>query len=40
MEEVAFTFNFPPSELDRMKVSKLLKWHRGVSRIQGKLNGG
>jgi hypothetical protein len=40
MEEVAFTFHFQPSELDAMTVSKLLKWHKGVSRIQAKINGG
>ncbi len=40
MEEVAFTFHVQPSELERMTVSRLLKWHRGAARIQGKLNGG
>lgn len=39
MEEVAFTFHFQPSELEAMTVSRLLKWHRGVGRIQEKLNG-
>ncbi|WP_423838815.1 GpE family phage tail protein [Thalassospira alkalitolerans] len=39
MEEVAYTFHFQPSELERMKVSKLLKWHKAVHRIQKKLSG-
>lgn len=37
MEEVAYTFHFQPSELERMRVSKLLRWHRGVQRLQRKL---
>ena len=39
MEEVAFTFHFQPSELERMTVGRLLKWHRGARRIQDKLGG-
>ena len=39
MEEVAYTFHFQPSELERMKVSQLLKWHQGVRRIHKKISG-
>lgn len=39
MEEVAFTFHFQPSELEEMTVNRLLKWHRGVGRIQSKISG-
>jgi len=38
MEEVAYTYHFQPSELAKMKVSQLLKWHRGVKRIQQKVS--
>ena len=33
-------FPFPTLGTDAMTVSKLLKWHHGVSRIQAKLNSG
>ncbi|MFP3943817.1 MAG: GpE family phage tail protein [Alphaproteobacteria bacterium] len=39
MEEVAWTFHFPPSELERMTVSQLRKWHRGAARINKQLAG-
>jgi Phage P2 GpE len=39
MEEVAYTFHFQPSELERMKVSQLLKWHNGARNIHKKLQG-
>lgn len=38
MEEVAYTFHFQPTELAKMKVSELLKWHKGVKRIQSKVS--
>lgn len=37
MEEVAFQFHFQPSELDRMTIAKLTKWHNAVRRIQGQI---
>jgi hypothetical protein len=39
MEEVAFTFHFQPSELERMTVARLLKWHRAAARINKQLYG-
>lgn len=33
MEEVAFVFHFQPSELEKMKFSRLLKWHAAATRI-------
>jgi hypothetical protein len=38
MEEVAFTFHFQPSELDRMTVAKLLKWHAAAARINRQIH--
>ncbi|MEQ8585157.1 MAG: GpE family phage tail protein [Thalassobaculaceae bacterium] len=32
-EEVAFVFHFPPSELDRMTVRQLRRWHEAARRI-------
>ena len=37
MEEVAFTFRFPPSELERLTPSKLLRWHAAAGRLQKQL---
>ena len=37
MEEVAFTFHFQPSELKRMTVKELVRWHAGVARINKQL---
>lgn len=39
MEEVAFVFHIQPSELDRMTVKDLLKWHSAATRINRQLRG-
>lgn len=39
MEEVAFVFRFPPSELDRLTLTKLHQWHRAARRIQKQTRG-
>jgi|MDSZ01.3.fsa_nt_gb hypothetical protein len=39
MEEVAYTFSFSLTEIKVMKVSELVRWHKGVARIQKKLSG-
>lgn len=33
MEEVAFVFHFQPSELERMTIAKLIRWHKAAGRI-------
>jgi len=38
MEEVAYTFHFQPSELDRMNIPKLLKWHKAAARINKQMS--
>ena len=37
MEDVAWTFRFPPSELERMTPRQLMRWHRAATRIQRQL---
>jgi hypothetical protein len=39
MEEVAFTFHIQPSELDRLTMKDLLKWHAAARRINRQLRG-
>ena len=33
MEEVAWGYHWPPSEIHRLKVSELVRWHEGLVRI-------
>jgi hypothetical protein len=37
MEDVAYVFHFQPSELAKMKVRQLIKWHRAADRINKQL---
>lgn len=39
MEEVAYVFHFPPSELECMKIGQLLKWHAAARRINKQISG-
>ena len=39
MEETAFSFHFPPSELARMNMKQLLRWHAAAARINKRLRG-
>ena len=37
MEDVAWAFHFQPSELRRMTLPELMRWHRAIGRIQKQL---
>lgn len=36
MADVAFTFHFQPSELDRLEWDELMEWHAQARRIDGR----
>jgi hypothetical protein len=38
-EEVAWTFHWPPSELKKLTVSELTRWHAAARRINKHLYG-
>ena len=40
MEEVAWVYRWPPSELYPMTPSRLRRWHAAACRIQRHLEGG
>ncbi|WP_350051958.1 GpE family phage tail protein [Marivibrio sp.] len=40
MEEVAFTYHWPPSELRKLTVRELINWHDGARRINRQLHPG
>jgi hypothetical protein len=33
MEEVAYVFHWPPSELGRLTIPQLRRWHQAAARI-------
>ena len=39
MAEVAWAFHFQPSEIKRMTVAELLRWHGQACRIQKQVTG-
>jgi len=39
MEDVAWTFGWPPSELNKLHVSDLKRWHEAANRINRRVYG-
>ena len=40
MDELAYAYHWPPSELQRLTPSALLRWHRGLIRLQERIREG